>query len=399
MVASPRPATVEPGTVTDSASLSVWGRVLTDGRELGPARVEIVGDRIAAVSPAATPRHGDIAVEHGWIAPGFVDVQVNGAGGTDLTATADLDDVARVLAVHGTTAFCPTVVSSPRSLVVARLAAYRPRTCVEGAAALGAHIEGPFLDPAHRGVHDRSVLRDATSEEIDAWLAAGPPRMVTLAPERAGGLDAIRRLNAAGVVVSLGHSGADAETASLALGAGARMATHLFNAMPPLHHREPGLVGALLASHASLGLIADGVHVDRLIVDLVVRRAGSKRVVLVSDALAASAAPPGESRLGEQMVVSDGTTVRRADGTLAGSARLLDECVYQVHQWLPDLGAAAVVQMATGTPARLIGATTRGRIRTGCIADLVLLDEQLRVRQVILRGQVLDTRGAQVAAI
>lgn len=381
-----------------SVGLSVWGRVLTDGQDVGPARVDIVGGRIVAVSAATSPRPGDVVVEDGWIAPGFIDLQVNGAGGVDLTATDDVDHVARVLATHGTTAFCPTVVSSARSLVLERLAAYQPRTSADGAHILGAHIEGPFLDPGHRGVHESRVLRDATSDEIDAWLAAGPPAIVTLAPERAGGLEAIKRLNAAGVVVSLGHSGADAEAACVALRAGARMATHLFNAMPPLHHREPGLVGALLASEAALGLIADGVHLNRLIVDLVIRRAGPDRVVLVSDALAAAGAAPGESLLGEQKVVSDGTTVRRADGTLAGSARLLDECVRQVRHWLPDLGPADIVQMASGTPARLVGATDRGRVATGCIADLVLLDEQLRVRQVVLRGQVLDGRLDQVTA-
>ena len=380
-----------------SAVRSLWGRVLSDGREIGPVRVELTEDRIAAVRPAARPEAGDLVVERGWIAPGFIDLQVNGAGGVDLTATDDLDHVARVLAARGITAFCPTVVSSPRSLVVERVAAYRARACRDGAASLGAHIEGPFLDPAHRGVHEPSVLRDATREEIDAWLEAGPPTIVTLAPERCGSTAGIAQLCAAGVVVSLGHSGADAETTDAALAAGAQMGTHLFNAMPPLHHRGPGVVGALLASHARLGVIADGVHLDRLIVDLVIRRAGAARVVLVSDCLAAAALPPGASRLGDQTVVSDGRTVRRADGTLAGSARLLDECVWQVSDWMPDLAPAEVVQMVTATPASLVGALDRGRVHAGCIADLVVLDDALRVERVVLRGQALDEQPVAVA--
>ncbi|GAC1327566.1 MAG: N-acetylglucosamine-6-phosphate deacetylase [Chloroflexota bacterium] len=372
-----------------TAVRSLWGRVLTDGQEIGPVRVELARDRIGSVRSAKNPEAGDLVIERGWIAPGFIDLQVNGAGGVDLTATDDLDRVAGVLAARGITAFCPTVVSSPRSLVVERIAAYRARSRRGGAASLGAHIEGPFLNAAHRGVHEPSALRDATGEEIDAWLEAGPPRIVTLAPERSGSTAAIAQLRAAGVVVSLGHSDADAETTDAALDLGAQMATHLFNAMPPLHHRAPGLVGALLASRARLGVIADGVHLDRLIVDLVIRRAGAARVVLVSDCLAAAASPPGPSRLGDQAVMSDGRMVRRADGTLAGSARLLDECVGQVRSWMPDVEPAQVVQMVTDTPARLVGATDRGRVAPGCVADLVVLDDALRVQQVVLRGELL----------
>src|SRR5262249_12783901 len=148
----------------------------------------------------------------------------------------------------------------------------------------------------------------------------GPPAIVTLAPELPGAAEAIARLSAAGVVVSLGHTGASAEEAAAGLAAGARMGTHLFNAMAPLHHRRPGVVGALLGGDAMLGLIADGVHVDRLVVQLIVRAAGPDRVALVSDAVAPAGAPPGEYLLGGQTIVSDSRTVRRADGTIGGSA-------------------------------------------------------------------------------
>jgi N-acetylglucosamine-6-phosphate deacetylase len=167
------------------------------------------------------------------------------------------------------------------------------------------------------------------------------------------------------------------------------MATHLFNGMRALHHRQPGLVGALLASDAALGLIADGMHVDPLVVDLVVRRAGTDRVVLVSDALAAAGAPPGESGLGNQVVVSDGRVVRRADGTLAGSAVLLDACLRNVRGWLPDLPVAALVDMATRSPADLLGYRQKGRVAVGCDADLVVLDTNFAVQLTVLRGDVL----------
>jgi N-acetylglucosamine-6-phosphate deacetylase len=370
-----------------------WGPVLTDGRELTPCRVLIADGRIVAVEPAAAPLPGDIVVEKGWIAPGLIDLQVNGAAGADLTSAADpaaaLHRVAQALARKGVTSFCPTIVSSTCDVTLSRLAAYQPQAVPGGAEALGAHVEGPFIDPGHRGVHDPRALRLASHTEITAWLTAGPPAIVTLAPELPGSLQAIAQLWETGVHVSLGHSNADADQAGAGLARGARMATHLFNAMPPLHHRRPGLVGALLASDAILGLIADGVHVDPLVVDLVIRRAGCERVALVSDALAAAGAPPGRSVLGDQVVESDGRVVRRLDGTLAGSAMLLDECVRNARAWLPDLPAGSLVDMATRTSATLLGLSRKGRVAPGCDADLVVLDATFRVRLSCVRGDVV----------
>jgi N-acetylglucosamine-6-phosphate deacetylase len=247
-------------------------------------------------------------------------------------------------------------------------------------------VEGPFLDPEHRGIHNPAFLRAASSAEIDRWLAGDVPTIVTLAPERPGGLEAIRQLVGAGVLVSLGHSGADAQTAQVALRAGARMATHLFNAMPPLHHRQPGLVGAVLASNVVVGLIADGVHIDPLVIDLVIRRCGPDRVVLVSDALAAAGAPAGESLIGDQALISDGRVVRRADGTLAGSAMLLDGAIRNVRAWLPDLAPGKLIEMATQTPARLLGLSNKGRVAVGCDADLTVLDPDFNVRLTLVGG-------------
>jgi N-acetylglucosamine-6-phosphate deacetylase len=379
--------------VTSGPPRALWGRVLTDGRELARSRVVVAEGLIAAVDAADRPAPGDVVVNDGWIAPGLIDLQVNGAAGADLTSSSDprvaLEQVARVLAAHGVTAFCPTIVSSPVYVILARLASYRPRSVNGGAASLGTHVEGPFIDPAHRGVHEAGVLRDATRQEIVGWLEAGPPAIVTLAPERPGGGEAIAQLTEAGVVVSLGHSGADAARARAGLQAGARMATHLFNAMPPLHHRAPGLVGALLASKAVLGLIADGVHVDPLMVDLVINCAGPGRVALVSDCLAAAGAPPGNHQLGDQTVTSDGRVVRRADGTLAGSAMMLDGCLRNIRTWFPGLAPAAVVAMATSTPAALLGCTGKGRVAVGCDADLVVLDPDFNVVLTVVNGAIV----------
>jgi N-acetylglucosamine-6-phosphate deacetylase len=175
------------------------------------------------------------------------------------------------------------------------------------------------------------------------------------------------------------------------------MGTHVFNAMPALHHRAPGLVGALLASAAVLGVIVDGVHLDPLVVDLVFKRAGPDRVVLVSDALAPAGALPGAGALGDQAVFSDGRSVRRADGTLAGSALLLDGCLRTARSWLPDVAPAEVLRMATQTPAEVLGLRHKGRVAVGADADLVVLDAGWQVRHTIIGGQIVQS--AQVLEV
>ncbi|MGI9146637.1 MAG: N-acetylglucosamine-6-phosphate deacetylase [Chloroflexota bacterium] len=382
------------------SGFALWGRVLTDGRQLPFSRVEVADGRIVGVQASLRPQPADVVVNSGWIAPGLIDLQVNGAGGVDLTSASDrsaaLNQVGRTLALHGVTAFCPTIVSAPLPIVLESLAGYAPgpsRTFPGAAESLGVHVEGPFIDPQHRGIHDPACLRSASSAELSRWLSVGRPAIVTLAAEQPGGLEAIAALTRAGVVVSLGHSGADDRQACAGLKAGARLATHLFNAMPALHHRRPGLIGALLASTAVLGLIADGVHVDRLVVDLVVNRAGSERVVLVSDALAGAGAPPGPTRLGTQSLVSDGEVVRHADGTLAGSARLLDFGLRNVRAWLPAMPPGQLVDMATRTPANLLGLRHKGRVAVGCDADLIVLDADFGVLSTFVRGEVVGSQG------
>ena len=171
---------------------ALWGRVLTDGRELPFSRVQVADGHIVGVEAAARPQPADIVVDDGWIAPGLIDLQVNGAGGVDLTSAADRQTavchVARTLALHGVTAFCPTIVSAPPGVILDCLAAYGPGPDPEPGAAevLGTHVEGPFIDPAHRGIHEPAVLRSASRDEVTHWLEAGPPAIVTLAPERPG---------------------------------------------------------------------------------------------------------------------------------------------------------------------------------------------------------------------
>jgi N-acetylglucosamine-6-phosphate deacetylase len=370
--------------------LAVHGTVLTDGQELTSTTVQIVGHRITSVSAGTTAAGADVVVD-GWILPGLIDLQLNGAGGVDLTSAARPEDavgvVARILPRHGVTAFCPTVISCPPTTLLERLQPYAPRDHLGGATSLGAHLEGPFLSPAHRGAHDVESLRSPDEREVDRWLAVCRPSIVTIAPELPNALSAIRLLASGGTIVSLGHSGADLETARSALAAGASMGTHLFNGMPPLHHRSPGLVAALLLSSATLGLICDGVHVHPTIAELVIRFADIKRVALVSDAVA----PAGLAT--EDAAAPEG--VRRPDGTLAGSAVLLDACLRKARSSLTWLTPAQVALMATGTPAAALGhrvASRKGRVATGYDADLTILDANWEVVMTIIGGRVVYRR-------
>jgi N-acetylglucosamine-6-phosphate deacetylase len=248
------------------------------------------------------------------------------------------------------------------------------------------HVEGPYLSSQRAGAHDPGLLRDPDGAEIQGWLRASGVRILTLAPERPGAIEAIEQLVAAGVVASIGHTDADAPTTVRAIDAGATYATHLFNAMSPLAHRAPGAPGALLRDErVTLGMILDGHHLDPGVVDLVARLADG-RISLVSDAIAALGLPDGTHSLGGAVVeVRDGVA-RLPDGTLAGSVAGLDACV---RAFAAITGSArAAVDAVTATPARLLGDRDRGRLDVGARADVVLLDSALAVRTTIIGGVV-----------
>jgi N-acetylglucosamine-6-phosphate deacetylase len=370
------------------------GRLLTDGVEQPATCVAIDDGRVSRLWPADATAV-DLDADDGWIAPGLIDLQINGAGGVDFSSAADPEaavaEVARALVRYGVTGFCPTIVTSPVEAILARLPALAPRDYAGGARSLGAHVEGPFISPKSPGVHDQRHIRPPTLAEIERWLAAGPPpAIVTLAPEVDGAAEAIARLRAARTVVSLGHSAGTAEQAEAGLSAGASMGTHLFTAMGQLHQRAPGLIGGLIGSTAVTGLICDGVHVDRRVCALAIRAAGPERIAIVSDAMAAAGAPPGPVRLGDQTVTSDGVAVRRADGALAGSAAMLDHGLRNAHAWCTWLTRGRVVTMATATPARALG--RRARIGVGQPADLVFLDHDWVVRATIVGGELVYRR-------
>jgi N-acetylglucosamine-6-phosphate deacetylase len=385
------------------------GEVLTPvGRVAGD--VVVRAGRIAEVGTRAVPSElGDPPVIDASglvVAPGLIDLQCNGFAGFDLTAHPEqMWEAAVVLPRWGVTAWVPTVVTSPEPVRERALAALRsgPATDELGARPLGLHFEGPYLNPERRGAHAVAHLRSPDREAISHWSRDAGVAIVTLAPELPGAHDMLRDLVGRGVVVSLGHSSATTAEASQAVDAGARWVTHLFNAMAPLHHRDPGLVGVALSDERlSVGLIGDGLHVDPRVVAIAARALGG-RLTLVTDAVAAMGMPPGRWALGDVDSIAGADGVRLADGTLAGSLLSLDRAVANLVTFA---GASLdeAVAAASLAPARLLGVDgERGVIAPGAVGDLVLLDADagpavIEVAATVIGGVVVHRRGAEPRA-
>lgn len=380
-------------------SVVVAPRMVTGGEMLAPAGVVVEGGRIADVvtGPRVARLRADVTLGDGLLVPGLVDLQVNGYFGVDfLSATpAEWSAVATRLPGTGVTAFAPTFITGPLDRLAAGLRraehAMAAGRTTNSARIVGVHLEGPFLAGSHRGAHNAALLRDPTDQALDRLLEAAAPgtlRLVTLAPERAGALDAVRRLAAAGVVVGLGHTDATAAQANAAADAGARMVTHLFNAQRGLHHREPGVAGAGLVDHRlTCGLILDLHHVVAAVARLTFAAAAG-RVVLVTDAVSAAGMPPGRYVLGDEpVVVEAGRPPVREDGTVAGSGLRLDEAVANAVALGVDVVSA--VAAASRVPADLLGRTDLGRIAPGAAADMVWLGDDLRTRATWIGGEVV----------
>jgi N-acetylglucosamine-6-phosphate deacetylase len=362
----------------------VHGRDSTHG-------VLVDGDAIVWVGRGKPPERPDEEIVAGpdeTIAPGFIDLQVNGFCGHDAAAGADsVAKVSEALPSTGVTAFLPTLISAPVEAGAVFVAAVGAAAEATGARVLGAHVEGPFLNPSFRGAHLRSHLAEPTPQKVDVLLAARP-RLITLAPELPGALEAIERFHAAGIVVAAGHSGADFEQGRKAVAAGVRFATHLYNAMPPVHHRRPGIALALMLDpKVTTGLIADGEHVHPAVCEQLLRVKGATRIALTTDQTSAAGAPAGTYELSGRRVMSDGRVVRLEDGTLAGSAATMPDLVRMMAR-LPGMSLDRAIGLASGVPARVLGERRLGRIAPGACADLVVLDADARVRLTMIRGAV-----------
>jgi N-acetylglucosamine-6-phosphate deacetylase len=365
--------------------------VTADG--VGPGEIVVEDGRIAAVRQ---PTRDDGVVDLGRrpVLPGYIDLHVHGGGGAQCN-TDDPEEVlsmARFHASHGTTAMlATTVAASIEELEAALVSIANCTSRGGGAAVLGAHLEGPFISPRRPGAMDPAVFIDPDERSLQRLLGAGAGavRMMTMAPELPGAMDMIRVLAGAEIIVSLGHSDATYDEARTAVDAGARCATHTFNAMPPLHHREPGLLGAVLdIDELTCELICDGIHVHPAALRLAFRAKGLMRSTLVTDAMQAAGMPDGEYRLGGATVtVSSGRAEIAGGGSIAGSTLTMDAAVANAVRFLGiSLQQAAV--LASGNPARLLGLDQRkGAIAPGFDADLTILDHDLRACGTVVAGE------------
>jgi N-acetylglucosamine-6-phosphate deacetylase len=366
------------------------GRVVRPDQVLDDGWVLVRQGRIADVGAGAPPPTDaePVDLRGAWLLPGFVDLHMHGGGGHDVTTSRESMEAAVAFhAGHGTTRTLVSLVTAPLAELAQQLG-WVADLVADSDAVLGAHLEGPFLSHARCGAQNPAHLRTPDRAEFARLVTAarGTLRSVTLAPELPGALDIVRDAVAAGAIAAIGHTDATYAEAERAIAAGATLATHLFNGMRPIHHREPGPAGAALGADLACEIINDGVHVHPAITMLVNRTPG--RLILVTDAIDAAGMGDGEVELGGQRVrVRDGQARLVRSGSLAGSTLTMDAAVRRaVHECglsIVDASAAA-----SGSPAKLLGRRHEfGAVERGLAGDLVVLDERLTVRAVLAGGE------------
>lgn len=354
-----------------------------DGERLIPdACVTVEAGRITAIGPVTGPVTD---LGPGILAPGFIDLQVNGAGGVQIAGDTDLaalTTICATLAQLGATGCLPTLITDTPAATRAVIAAGIAATKAQVPGFLGLHLEGPHLDPRRKGAHDAALIRPMGADDLDLMLYAArnlPALMVTVAPESVT-LEQIATMAAAGIIVSLGHTDCTAEDAQAAMTAGARCATHLFNAMSQFGNRAPGMVGAVLAGDGTTGLIADGIHVAPLALRVALA-AKTQGVFLVSDCMALAGTTGTEFTLGGRRILRAGGRLTLEDGTLAGADLTLPQAVGVLVEQAgipPDRALA----MATRIPAQVIGRTDLGHLHLGGVADMIHLTPEWRLSGV-----------------
>jgi len=353
--------------------------------------VEITS-RAQRETPANTVDLGD-----GIISPGFLDLHIHGGAGSDVMDEDGVRVVSRFLSHHGVTSYLPTTVTAPVEKTLSALdhiAASIEQPNAAGARPVGIHLEGPFISHARRGVHPKKDLLKPSVQMFNRfWQAArGHVRMMTIAPELDGAIELIAEAASRGVLISVGHSDALMDSVRVAIDAGARHVTHTFNAMRPLDHRSPGILGAALTdARLSADIIADGIHTDPSIVRLFLRAKGPDAAVLITDGLSAAGMPDGHYHLGSLEVdVKDGHCI--ADGRLAGSVLTLDRAVrntIRFAQWnLQDS-----VALASLNPARAAGLSDVGILKPGARGDFAVLSPSGEVKKTIIAGKLIEEQG------
>jgi len=379
-------------------------RVITPERVIPQGIVLIEGKKILEVANRFTVHFDDrefevFHCENLTLVPGFIDIHIHGGAGRDvMEGTREaIEAISRFLAGHGTTAYlATTVTASPFATLqaVENLGKLIPEE-TGGARVLGLHLEGPFISEQKRGVHPPEFIRNPSIPTLDEFVkwSNNQIKLVTMAPEAHGGLEFIRHARSIGILVSMGHSNATFIEAKNGIEAGVTNATHTFNAMREFNHREPGILGAVLADESVWAeLIADGVHVDPMVIDVLLRCKGPRKILLITDAISACGQPDGEYQVGPLRVkVTDGVC-RNIEGRLAGSTLTQDRALQNMLRWT-KVSLAEAVFMTSRNPAESMGiAGHKGSIEPGLDADLVLLDDDLNVQMTFCEGRLVYRR-------
>ncbi|MDT3403374.1 N-acetylglucosamine-6-phosphate deacetylase [Mucilaginibacter terrae] len=346
--------------------------------------VIIEGEQITAiVNEADIPEEADkIDLDGAYLAPGLIDLQIYGAGNSLFGGipTADaLQDMENILLSQGCTGFFATVATNSNDVVLAAIEAAKQWRKHSNGNFLGLHLEGPYLNPKRKGAHPEHFIKKATLAEVQHWLELGAReiKMITLAPELQDE-EVIAYLNAQGIILSSGHSNATYRQGKRFLGKTIQAVTHLYNAMPPMHHREPGIIPAIFEERPYTSIVADGIHVDYAMVRLAKRELGDK-LFLITDAVT-------EARSGAYQHRKDGNRYVMPDGTLSGSALTMLKAVQNCVQHA-GIDLAEAVNMASLYPAQLAGLTTKGKVEAGYDADLVIFDAAFNTAFTIYKGK------------
>ncbi|MFG1661419.1 N-acetylglucosamine-6-phosphate deacetylase [Micromonospora chersina] len=375
------------------------GLIVTARRVLDPGWLSIRGGMIVGVGASDPPAGADQVYDLGgrYVLPGFIDLHMHGGGGAQITTDdpAEITTAVRFHQAHGTTRTMASLVTDHLDRMTAAVRTVAGLMRDTDLPIAGIHLEGPFLNPAKRGSHDPAHILAPDLGALRHLLDAGrgAVSVVTLAPELQGGMDLLREVVARGAIAAVGHTEADFGQARAAFASGARLATHLFNAMRHFHHRDPGPAGAALANdNVVCELINDGHHVHTEAVRLAMAAAGPDRVALITDATPAAGMTSGEYRLGPVPVFAEQGKVTLADGTIAGSTLTMDTAV-RLAVTVAGVPLHEAARAAATTPATLLGIADRtGSIAPAKTADLVIMDDALRVTAVIVAGAVMHGR-------
>lgn len=385
--------------MTGTSSFALRGKLLF-GTHLEPGTIVVENGRIGSISRglATDGNLPDTVIDADIVSPGLIDLQVNGAYGKEVTADPrDIDHISRNMLQTGVTSWLPTVVSSAAEKYPPLFEAWPGHDPDAGSVPLGYHLEGPFLTPEKKGAHRLEYIQSADDALFTSWVDQESIALVTLSPEREGATDRIRRLVDAGVLVSLGHTNATYEEFIAGVDAGARKATHLFNAMTSIHHRAPGaMVATLVDERVTAGLIPDGIHSHPATVRLALTTKGVDNIVIVSDMMTACGLGPGTYTLGTMQVNVTEDSARLADGTLAGSILTMDQALRNLVGW-SDATPGEALHMMTAVPARLLQDPKRGRLVTGARADITAWNRDLVPTHTIVNGQVMWQAGDRSA--